>query len=108
MMIIFFNIVGVDFTDNTDNTQMQQIMFTSCDRTKPLTLTIENDQYFESDENIHITLINVTLTSTMENRSDIVLSEEERGRLVINMTETTITILDDDGKSSIIIQCYIL
>ena len=84
-------------------------MFTTCDRTKELTLDITNDLFFENNENIVISLINVTLTRTMENGSDIVLnlSEEERGRLIWSMTETTITILDDDGKLSLVC-CYIL
>ena len=106
---LLFFIVNEDFNVITDNIQMQQIMFTSCDRTKDLTLDITNDLFFENNENIVITLINVTLTRTMENGSDVVLnlSEEERGRLIFSKTETTVTILDDDGKLSLVC-CYIL
>ena len=106
---LLFFIVNEDFNVITDNIQMQQIMFTSCDRTKDLTLDITNDLFFENNENIVITLINVTLTRTMENGSDVVLnlSEEERGRLIFSKTETTVTILDDDGKLSLV-RCYIL
>ena len=106
---LLFFIVNEDFNVITDNIQMQQIMFTSCDRMKDLTLDITNDLFFENNENIVITLINVTLTRTMENGSDVVLnlSEEERGRLIFSKTETTVTILDDDGKLSLVC-CYIL
>lgn len=63
---------------------------------KDLTLTIKNDAAFENNESIVITWI-VTLTR-MENGSNVILSEEERRRLIWNnMTETTVTILDDDG-----------
>ena len=88
----------------TDNTQ--QIMFTNCDQMKELVLSINNDLAFESDENIVVTLINVTLTR-MENGSNIILnlSEEERRRLIWNVTETTVTILDDDGM---LIKCCVI
>lgn len=63
---------------------------------KDLTLTIKNDATFENNESIVITWI-VTLTR-MENGSHVILSEEETRRLIWNnMTETTVTILDDDG-----------
>ena len=76
-------------------------MFTSCDQMNDLMLTIIDDQVFEKDENIVITLINVTLTR-MENGSNVILNltEEERSRLVWSMAEATITIADDDGKLS--------
>ena len=66
-----------------------------------LMLTIIDDQVFEKDENIVITLINVTLTR-MENGSNVILNltEEERSRLVWSMAEATIIIADDDGKLS--------
>jgi hypothetical protein len=65
-----------------------------------LKLTIENDMAFENDENIIITWI-VTLTQ-MENGSDVILSlsEEEERRLILNTTEITVTIRDDDGTLS--------
>ena len=74
-------------------------MFTSCDQMNDLMLTIIDDEVFEKDENIVITLINVTLTR-MENGSNVILNltEEERSRLVWSMVEATITIADDDGK----------
>ena len=74
-------------------------MFTSCDQMNDLMLTIIDDQVLEKDENIVITLINVTLTR-MENGSNVILNltEEERSRLVWSMVEITITIADDDGK----------
>ena len=79
----------------------KNIMFTSCDQTNDLMLTIIDDRVFEKDENIVITLINVTLTR-MENGSNVILNltEEERSRLVWSMAEATITIADDDGKLS--------
>ena len=103
--------ISVDYVVNedfqlivTDNTR--QIMFTNCDQMKELVLAINNDLAFESDENIIVTLINVTLTR-MENGSNIILnlSEEERRRLIWNMTETTVTILDDDGM---LIKCCVI
>ena len=105
-LISFIYVVNEDFelfvTDDT-----QQIMFTSCDQMKELTLAILDDTAFENDEDIIITLINVTLTR-MENGSKIILSlsEEERRRLIWNMTETTVTILDDDGTLSFCIENF--
>ena len=76
----------------------RKINFTNCDQTKELALSINNDMVFENDENIVITLINVTLTRTMENGSKVIpLSEAERSRLKWNTTNTTVTILDDDS-----------
>ena len=77
----------------------KNIMFTSCDQMNDLMLTIIDDQVLEKDENIVVTLINVTLTR-MENGSNVILNltEEERSCLVWSMVEITITIADDDGK----------
>ena len=82
------------------NTELQQLMFTSCDRKQLLTLVVTDDQYLENNEPIVITWINVTLIRIMENGSnfDVVLSEQERGRITLSMTNTTVVILDDDGK----------
>jgi hypothetical protein len=76
---------------------------------RDLLLTIKDDQAFENDENIVITLINVTLTR-MENGSNVILNltDEERSRLVWSMAEATVTILDDDGKLSLIILCALI
>ena len=79
-------------------------MFTTCDQSRDLTLTIIDDPFLESDESVAITLINVTLTRVINGSSDILnLSEGERSRLVLSMAETTVTILDDDGKLSLIL-----
>ena len=79
-------------------------MFTTCDQSRDLTLTIIDVPFLESDENVVITLINVTLTRVINGSSDILnLSEGERSRLVLSMAETTVTILDDDGKLSLIL-----
>ena len=63
---------------------------------KELKFDIIDDGKLENDENIIITLINVTLTH-MENRSTLDLSEEVRKRLIWSMTEARITILDNDS-----------
>lgn len=79
-------------------------MFTTCDQSRDLTLTIIDDPFLERDENVVITLINVTLTRVINGSSDILnLSEGERSRLVLSTAETTVTILDDDGKLSLIL-----
>lgn len=87
-----------DFKQIAGISNNQQITFTNCDHIKGLTLTIENDAAFENDENIIITLI-VILTQ-MVNGNDIRLnlSEEEERRLILNMTEITVIIRDDDGN----------
>ncbi len=94
-------IVSEDFLPSSISDE--KIMFTICDPMRDLLLTIIDDQYFEKDESIVITLINVTLTR-MKNGSNVIinLTDEERSRLVWSMAEATITILDDDGKLSLI------
>lgn len=86
-----------DFKQVADISNNQQITFTNCDHTKGLTLIIENDTAFENDENIIITL--TVILTQMVNGSNIRLnlSEEEERRLILNMTEITVIIQDDDG-----------
>ena len=94
-----FIVVNKDFEPSDSiNTELQ---FTSCDRKKSLTLFITDDQDLENNEPIVITWINLTLTRTVENGSNFkpVLSEQERGRLRLSTTNTTVVIIDDDGKS---------
>lgn len=94
-----FIVVNKDFEPSDSiNTELQ---FTSCDRKKSLTLFITDDQDLENNEPIVITWINLTLTRTVENGSNFkpVLSEQERGRLRLSTTNTTVVIVDDDGKS---------
>ena len=94
-----FIVVNKDFEPSDSiNTELQ---FTSCDRKKSLTLFITDDQDLENNEPIVITWINLTLTRTAENGSNFepALSEQERGRLTLSMTNTTVVIVDDDGKS---------
>lgn len=111
MMItcIFFSVEGDDFQlINLVIDKTQQITFTNCDQTKNLTIDIVDDTKLENNETIAITLTNVILTQ-MENRSNrIDLSKEEGRRLILNMPEITVTILDDDGTLLLILYTLLI
>ena len=91
--LILCILVNEDFEPVSDGTM---IVFTSCDLMQDLTFNIIDDGELENDENIVVTLSNVTLTH-IGNGSILDLSDEEKNRLIWNMTETRITIQDDDS-----------
>ena len=75
----------------------QTISFTSANTMQDLTVQILSDDFTEFNETFTAVLSSVFLAVTAGGAA-IELTDQERGRLIVNPDTATINILDDDGK----------
>ena len=74
----------------------QQLSFTNTDRMQTLTVQITSDSFTELNETFSAELSSVFL-ATEAGGPAIVLSDQERDRLILDPDTANVTILDDDG-----------
>ena len=84
--------------DEADYSQVvaQMFFFTNTDRNRDLSIDIISDTFTEYNETFSATLDSVFL-ATQANGQPLLLSDQERDRLIRDPDTASVTILDDDG-----------
>ena len=91
-----FHVIGSGDEADYSSVVAQAFSFTNSDRNQDLSINIVSDGFTEYNETFSATLDSVFL-ATQASGQPLLLSDQERDRLIRDPDTASVTILDDDG-----------